>query len=123
ELPFAIWVRQVQGRRLYDVIFKDTDLEKGGYRGVVRAREATIHYDAAANAIRIDMSYCSAYGENKSVLSTAMSPGYTYPLPTTKFMGNDYVRRPSDFGFLELLDRRVSVRDEVEEARQNALTP
>ena len=90
DLPFAIWVRQVQGRRLFDVIFKDTDKEKGGYRGVVRAREATIHYDAATNAIRIDMSYCSAYGD--AVRSTAQSPS-RYAIPAAdEVLGTDYVR-------------------------------
>ncbi len=122
DLPFAIWVRQVQGRRLYDVIFKDMDKEKGGYRGVVRAREATIHYDAATNSIRVNMSYCSAYGENNTVHSTAQSPSTTYPLPS-RFMGNDYVRRPSDFGYLELLERQVSIRSEVEQAYADTQVP
>lgn len=121
DLPFAMWVRQVQGRRLYDVIFKDPAKEKGGYRGVLRAREATLHYDAATNSLRVDMSYCSAYGD--AVQSSMQSPTYTYPLPTTKFMGNDYVRRPSDFGYLELFERQVTIVDEVAQTYEDTLTP
>ena len=36
KLDYAMWVRQVQGRRLVDVIFKQRDGAKGGYRMVAR---------------------------------------------------------------------------------------
>ena len=37
KMPFAIWVRQVQGRRLIDAIFKKRDDKGTGYKFVARA--------------------------------------------------------------------------------------
>ena len=37
RVKYSMWVRQVQGKRLIDAIFKERD-DKGGYKLVVRAR-------------------------------------------------------------------------------------
>jgi lipopolysaccharide export system permease protein len=64
KVPFAIWVRQVQGQRLIDAIFKKIDEKRLAYTFVARAREATLHYDQAHNVIRVEMSGVSTVGEN-----------------------------------------------------------
>src|SRR5207249_1507567 len=63
-VDYAIWVRQVQGRRLIDAIFKERDKNGWGYKFVARAREARIHYEPRRNVVRVDMSNVSTYGEN-----------------------------------------------------------
>jgi lipopolysaccharide export system permease protein len=122
KMPYAIWVRQVQGRRLIDAIFKQK-VEKGdGYKFVARAREAQIHFDTARNVIRVDMSYVTTFGENNQFTGNATDQTYEVELPNGVF-GSDYVRRASDMAFPELLDRREVVQVELQEAIANAVDP
>jgi lipopolysaccharide export system permease protein len=122
KMPYAIWVRQVQGRRLIDAIFKQK-VEKGeGYKFVARAREAQIHFEPANNTIRVDMSYVTTFGENNQFTGNATDQTYEVELPNGVF-GSDYVRRASDMAFPELLERRDVVRAEVQEAAAAVANP
>src|SRR5262249_17320211 len=67
-LPYVIFVKEVQGRRLIDVVFKrrlKADGPKGtanrfaGYDLVARASEATLRVDQPNNQIIIDMEHCT----------------------------------------------------------------
>jgi lipopolysaccharide export system permease protein len=111
KLPYAIWVRQVQGRRLIDAIFKQRD-EKGGYKFVARAREAGLHFDAATGKIRVDMPYVYTYGRDDSVGGTATDAAYEMDLPKSVF-GGDYVSRPNDLSWPELLRERAKATTEA----------
>src|SRR5262245_32872219 len=122
KFDYAMWVRQVQGRRLIDVIFKQRDKVKGGYRMVARAREATLHYEPEKNQLRANMTYVSTYGDRDSLSANATDPSYPMPLPEG-FLGADYVRRPTDMTWRELFQRRISIVDEVREAEIYARNP
>ena len=89
-----MWVRQVQGRRLVDVIFKQRDRVKGGYRTVARAREATLDYEPEKNQLRVNMTYVSSVGDSDGFSGNFIDPSYPMPLPEG-FLGTDYVRRPT----------------------------
>jgi lipopolysaccharide export system permease protein len=54
RLNYAIWVRQVQGRRLLDAVFKRRDI-KGVYDLVARAREAELRVDTRNKQILVHM--------------------------------------------------------------------
>jgi len=122
KLDYAMWVRQVQGRRLVDVIFKQRDRVKGGYRMVARAKEAELHFEPDRNQLRVNMSYVSTYGDNNSLSGTAQDPSYPMPLPEG-FLGADYTRRPTDMGWMELMERRKTIEDDVRQAEEQALNP
>jgi len=95
KIRYSMWVRQVQGRRLIDVIFKDRD-DKGGYKLVAWAREANIRYLPDRNVIRLNMTYLSTYGDNNLFTGNANEPNpIEMPLPDD-FLGTGYQRRPSD---------------------------
>jgi lipopolysaccharide export system permease protein len=56
RLNYAIWVRQVQGRRLVDAIFKRRDI-KGNYDLVAVAREAELRVDAKKGKLIMHMRH------------------------------------------------------------------
>jgi lipopolysaccharide export system permease protein len=56
RMGYAIWVRQVQGRRLLDATFKRRD-PKGSYDLVARSREAQLRVDSPHNKIIVHMRY------------------------------------------------------------------
>jgi lipopolysaccharide export system permease protein len=123
KMPFAMWVRQVQGRRLIDAIFKKRDEKGQGYKFVARAREARLHFDPATSKIRVDMSYVvTSGGENDAVGGTASDPTYEVDIPGGA-LGGDYIRRPNDLDWPDLLDRRAELDDEVAAALQKAAVP
>jgi lipopolysaccharide export system permease protein len=111
KMPFAMWVRQVQGRRLIDAIFKKRDEKGDGYKFVARAREARLHFDPATSKLRVDMSCVITSGENDSLEGNATEPYYEVELPNNVF-GGDYIRHPNDLSWPELLDRKDQLDDE-----------
>jgi lipopolysaccharide export system permease protein len=54
KLSYAIWVRQVQGRRLLDATFKRRD-SRGQYDLVARAREAELRVDSEHKQVLVHM--------------------------------------------------------------------
>lgn len=122
RIDYSMWVRQVQGRRLIDVIIKQRDKTKGGYRMVARAREAQLHFDAAQNMLRVDMPYVSTCGETDGFTGNATDPSYPMPLPEG-ILGSEYLRRPTDLTFPELMVRRVEIVDEVKKAEEASRNP
>src|SRR5438094_4240084 len=66
RMKTSIWVRDVRGKRLIDVVYKQQD-NKGEYTRIARAREAVITVDVAANQLRVDMPTCFSEGSDQSV--------------------------------------------------------
>jgi lipopolysaccharide export system permease protein len=62
RLSYAIWVRQVQGRRLLDATFKRRDIH-GEYDLVARAREAELRVNSAKNEVVVYMRVEPAAGQ------------------------------------------------------------
>jgi lipopolysaccharide export system permease protein len=117
---YAMWVRQVQGHRLIDVIFKQRD-DRGNYSTVARAREAHIHFVSERNVISVEMSYVNTFSEN-GVGAFFQDETQEVPVPTD-LLGPNYLQRPSDLSWEGLLQRRQEVADEVRQAAENAEHP
>ncbi len=123
KVPFAMWVRQVQGRRLIDAIIKKLEEKGDGYSFVARAREAQIHYLPDRNMISVDLVNVSTFGENNVFKGNLNEPEpFEIPLPPS-FQPSSYQPRPSDLTWVQLLQRRVDIRDEVREAYAQAANP
>ena len=120
KLAYAIWVRQVQGKRLIDAIFKKKDeKQKEAYTFVARAREARLHFDPATGKMRVDMPYVSTWGENES-RGGFTDPSYEVDLPAGVF-GGDYVCRPNDLDWPDLVRQRSDAIEAAAAADQAAL--
>jgi lipopolysaccharide export system permease protein len=109
---YALWVRQVQGKRLIDVIYKVRDKE-GGYTLVARARDASVQVDMERNVIRVDMSHVTTCDKN-GVAGYIGEQTQEVPIPDEIF--GTYTPRPSDLNWGELLQRRTDVAGEVRQA-------
>ena len=54
-MSYVMYVREVQGKRLLDVIFKKKSATGTGYEIVARTREARLRVDIANNQVEVDM--------------------------------------------------------------------
>jgi lipopolysaccharide export system permease protein len=120
KVNYAMWVRQVQGRRLLDAVFKQRD-KNGGYSVVARAREAYIHYEPATNSVRVDLPFCTTYGEN-GLYGCLGDRSWDVPLPKG-FNDEDGPRRACDMTWDELLQRRVELVDELPRLEAESAAP
>jgi lipopolysaccharide export system permease protein len=121
KLSYAMWVRQVQGRRLIDVIFKQKDeKQKDMYKCIARAREAKLHFDPAIGKVRVDMPYVITCADSFGV--NASDPPTEIDLPMAVF-GGDYVWRPNDLNWPDLVQRRAEATDDAAAAAQTARMP
>ncbi len=121
KLSYAMWVRQVQGRRLIDVIFKQKDdKEKDMYKCVARAREAKLHFDPVIGKVRVDMPYVTTCAQNAS--GNVSDPPTEIDMPMAVF-GGDYVCRPNDLDWSDLVQKRADATDEAAVAERAAQAP
>ena len=83
NMPYVLYVKDVQGKRLIDVVVKervkDTDQRTGaevttGYGIVARAREAELHVDVAAGVMSINSDRFVIYGKKASGTSATSGP-------------------------------------------------
>src|SRR5439155_5841994 len=120
RLKTSIWVREVRGRLLIDVVYKQHDL-KGDYTRVARAREAQLHFDPENNQLKIDMQTCFSEGADQTVAFLRDQP-FTIDLPKNLF-GSEYRPRPSDLTWEDLRRRLSELPDELKQARELASNP
>jgi lipopolysaccharide export system permease protein len=120
RLKASIWVREVRGRYLIDVVYKQHDL-KGEYTRVARAREAQIHFDAENNQLKVEMPTCFSEGADQTVAFLRDQP-FTIDLPKNLF-GADYRPRASDLTWKELRERLSELPEEVRQIRELANNP
>jgi lipopolysaccharide export system permease protein len=117
NMQYVMYVREVQGKRLIDVVFKRRLPNGQGYDVVARTREARLRFDAQKNEVLIDMGRCVVFGEKDGV--GAVVDDRVYPIPLPPSLGNDYKMRTSSLTWPELMDRRVEVSEEVRQAEHN----
>jgi len=112
---FSIYVREVQGRRLLDVVLKQKAKVRekqhptevlNGYDYVLRATTAQLRVDVAEGRLYIDSDRFVVYNPNAAGTSTLNAP-YSVPLPEN-FNANDARTRPSS-----LLWEEIGPRAEV----------
>jgi lipopolysaccharide export system permease protein len=123
--PYVLYVSDVQGRRLIDVVLKRrtklTDPKTGteawsGYDFVARAREARLRVDAAEGMLYIDPDRFVIYDKNTQGTTASNGP-FPVPLPEN-LTANDAKGRPMSLTWEELGPRVAELaadRTEVEE--------
>jgi lipopolysaccharide export system permease protein len=106
RLSYAMWVRQVQGRKLIDAIFKRRGPDGKSYDLVARAREADLRVDLTRKLLLLHM-------RNGTVQIEGGTTGYLddkiweLELPTS-YLG-DRQRRPRELTWREIGARRKEV--------------
>jgi lipopolysaccharide export system permease protein len=116
-MQYVMYVREVQGKRLIDVVFKRRLPNAQGYDVVARTREARLRFDVNNNQVLIDMGRCVVFGEKDAVGAVVDDRVYPIPLPDSLF-GKDYKMRTSSLTWQELQEREVEVNEEVRQAQQ-----
>lgn len=109
NFPFAVFVNEIQGRRLMDVTFKRrVKLPDGNFLGydlIARAREAKLRVDQAANQVHVDMDRCSVFEADKNVVGNLMHRSFPIPLPEI-LVGQDNRPKPMALTMPDLLAER-----------------
>ena len=111
-MKYTIYVREVQGKRLLDVIFKRKLANGQGYEVVARTREARLHLDVENNQVLIDMGRCVVVGEKDGVGADVDKQVYPIPLPES-MLGKEHKNRTPAMTWEELSSRRGEVDDEI----------
>jgi lipopolysaccharide export system permease protein len=134
NFPYVLYVREVQGRRLVDVVLKRrvrvTDPRTGaqawsGYDFVARAREARLRVDLAEGVLYIDPDRFVIYDKNTQGTTASNGP-FPVPLPDS-LSGRDARNRTIsltwdelDPRIAELHEERAGIEARREKARQSA---
>src|SRR5262249_40899588 len=120
RLPYAVWVRQVQGRKLVTALFKrrskvlDKPADKpqpgGGesYDIIALAREAELRVDMPKRMIHLRMR------NGVVILEGGASGSFeerTWDVPLPSLFGADRPRRPRDLSWREILDHRREMQE------------
>jgi lipopolysaccharide export system permease protein len=116
-MQYVMYVREVQGKRLIDVVFKRRQPNGQGYDVVARTREARLRFDTNNNKVLIDMGRCVVFGEKDGVGAVVDDQVYPVPLPDSLF-GKDYKMRTASLTWEELQEREREVNGEVRDAEQ-----
>jgi len=116
RLNYAIWVKQVQGRRLIDPIFKRRD-SKGNYDLIALAREAELRVDSRNQQVLVHMKHgvvlSVSNGSNGSKVYFE-DRVWEVPLPPAYPFGWEKLRKAREMNWEQLLERRVEVAQEIE---------
>jgi lipopolysaccharide export system permease protein len=112
QMPYSMWVKGVQGRKLLDPLFKNTDPKTGRTVIVAQAREAELRVDVVQKKLLLHMRRGEAVAEDGS-------HGYfedrifEAPLPDS-FLRTGENRRARDMTWQEILDARRSFDTQME---------
>lgn len=87
--PYSIYVKEVQGRRLLDVVLKrrkkllpgQTNIHAAGYDSIARAREASLRVDLDKGVLLIKLIGWGAVGDAGTNIYTEDNPEIEVPLP------------------------------------------
>jgi lipopolysaccharide export system permease protein len=115
NLPYAMWVKGVQGRKLVNPTFKHRDA-KGEYDVVVSAKEAEIQVNMGKKTMTVCMRYGVASGEDGSH-AYFVERFWEVALPPN-FGPDESQRRPRDLTWQEILERRQKSRKELAEVEK-----
>ncbi len=117
SLPYAMWVRGVQGRKLLNPTFRHRDA-KGELDVVVSAKDAVIHVHSAKKQMEIIMRNGVASGEDGSNI---YFPEKKFEVELPANFGADAQRRPRDFTVTELFEQKAKLEANLERD-QNEIT-
>ncbi|MCE9531372.1 MAG: LptF/LptG family permease [Planctomycetes bacterium] len=111
-MQYVMYVREVQGKRLLDVIFKRRSTTGPGYEVVARTREARLRIDMENNQVLVDMGRCVVFGEKDSIGADVNDRVYPMPLPESMF-GKDQRNRTNALTWDELKSRQNEIATEI----------
>jgi lipopolysaccharide export system permease protein len=108
QLPYAMFVKEVQGKKLLNVVIKKRD-EKNHVTFVANAREAELRVHMARKLLLVRMRNGVATGEDGSRL---VFEDRTFDLALPERVGGQH-DRPRDMTWRELLARRAELEEEI----------
>jgi lipopolysaccharide export system permease protein len=117
-LNYSMWVRQVQGKRLIDALFKRRDAH-GHIDVIAEAKEADLTYDAEHKQILVHMRHCYLFTENGS--STGYFRDKTFAVELPPDHGVLRNPKPRALSCPDIVARIKQMRAEVE-AKETEIT-
>jgi lipopolysaccharide export system permease protein len=116
RLAYAVWVHQVQGRKLVNALFKQRDEnDTKRYKTISMAREAEIRVDMPKKEILLHMKNCIVAVASEKGWDTAYFDDRLFPVPLPDNFTPNRPRRARDLSWREILQhRRELVRLEEE---------
>jgi lipopolysaccharide export system permease protein len=109
RLNYVMFVREVQGRKLLDPVFKRRSGK--GYDVVAFAHEADLRVDLARREVVVHMRQCSVLGDKGS---TGYFEDRKWPVELPPDFGIDHKTRASDLTWPEVLERRQEIAEEAD---------
>lgn len=110
NIPYVMWVRQVQGTRLQDALFKRIDPKTGGYDIIANAREAELRVDMAHQKIQVLMRHGQVLKDDGLDRLSFESRTWEVPLPPD--LTNEAKPKPRAMACDELVVRRQELTAE-----------
>jgi lipopolysaccharide export system permease protein len=113
QMPYAMWVREVQGRKLIDVTIKHRNAA-GDTDGVIMAKEAELKVDMTRRKMLIRMKNGSGSLQDDSQIVFDEKP---WELDLPPGFGPEAIRRPRDMTWVEMFERRRGLEQELVDLR------
>ena len=115
KMNWEIHVKNIQGRKLQDVIFKRRAANGNGFDTIAVAKEAELLVDLAHNQILVDMQQCQVLqGENVGYAAAKIWP---VEMPAD-FMGSGAKHRPMDMTWIELLEYEARTLRDIQQVNE-----
>src|SRR5262249_53905630 len=111
KLSYAIWVKQVQGRRLLDATFKRRD-GHGQYDLVAVAKEAELRVDPRNKQVLVHMRHGEVYSMANGTRAYFVDRVWPVPMPDSPLPDR---RKPREMTWTQLHERRQEIIDELQE--------
>jgi lipopolysaccharide export system permease protein len=113
RLDYAVWVRQVQGRKLINALFKRRDKENmSRYDTIAWAREAELRVDMGKKVILLQMRTGNIIADGGT---SAYFQDRLFEVDLPQAFLADRPRRPRDLSWQELRQRRQEILDKEDE--------
>jgi len=114
KVNYAIYVKEVQGRRLLGATFKRRD-PKGGEDIVAQSREAELHVDLENNQVIVEMWHGDILKDNGNTYSSFEHESFPVQMPS---FGPDRQVRARELTNVEIVAKEAVVAEQVESMRR-----
>jgi len=115
KIPYVIYVKQVQGKRLLDAQFMRRDPKGVGFDIIARAREAELLVDLAQNQIMVHMQQC--YITSESGKERVYVEDKFWPVELPDDFRNPVKYRATDMTWMEMIEYREKLEEEIDTIR------
>jgi lipopolysaccharide export system permease protein len=113
NLPYSICVRQVQGKRLVDALFKRRAHDRPGYDAICRSREAELKVDMANKQVLVHMLHGHMLDDKGK--STGYFQDHLWQVPLPANFGAPKEARPRGMSYPALFERRQAILETIDE--------